>query len=125
MSDKMISFEPLRATHSWFVILVGLVLYAYTKIRKRRTEKVFIFDQNSLLPGAQWLIILQTFQQTRPSTKDKIAQNPEDAYYQIEPFAETDLQNVEPLKIRPFKPKYHLTMCMPPATNLLPSSFCV
>jgi hypothetical protein len=110
MSDKMISFELLRTTHLWSVILVGVVLYAYTRIRKSRPEKVLTFDQNSLEPGAQWLIILQTFQQPRPSTKDKVARNPEDAYYQIEPFTEPDLQKIEPLKIRPFKPKYHLTM---------------
>lgn len=31
---------------------------------------------------------------------------------QVEPLMTFDWEKAEPLKIRPFKPKYHLTMCM-------------
>jgi len=36
----------------------------------------------------------------------------EDLYYQIEPLRHFDINSAEPIKIRPFKPKYHLTMGM-------------
>jgi hypothetical protein len=34
----------------------------------------------------------------------------EDAYYNIEPLSGFDLETEEPIKARPFKPKYHMTM---------------
>ncbi|KAF3033841.1 hypothetical protein E8E11_001618 [Didymella keratinophila] len=36
----------------------------------------------------------------------------EDAYYNIEPISEFDLETEEPIKARPFKPKYHMTMAI-------------
>ncbi|KAF2660495.1 hypothetical protein K491DRAFT_61171 [Lophiostoma macrostomum CBS 122681] len=86
----MVSFELLRSTHSWLVILVGLVLCVYAKIRKTKPVK--------------------KFQQSHEYTNEKEDSSSKDAYNDIEPFAETDLQKVEPIKVRPFKPKYHLTM---------------
>lgn len=37
----------------------------------------------------------------------------EDPYLAIEPLHDFDWKSTEPLKIRPFKPKYHLTMGTP------------
>lgn len=39
-------------------------------------------------------------------------QNPEDAYYEIEALHDFDIDAEEPIKARPFKPKYHMTMGM-------------
>jgi hypothetical protein len=36
----------------------------------------------------------------------------EASYYKIESLPDFDLEKTEPIKIRPFKPKYHLTMGM-------------
>lgn len=46
-----------------------------------------------------------------PSKKTQPA-NPEDAYYQIEPLPFLDIIRTEPLKLRPFKPTYHMTMAI-------------
>jgi hypothetical protein len=36
--------------------------------------------------------------------------NPEDVYYNIEPLRDFDVDTEEPIKARPFKPKFHMTM---------------
>jgi hypothetical protein len=41
------------------------------------------------------------------AVSDKIL---EDAYYNIEPLNDFDLETEVPIKARPFKPKYHMTM---------------
>lgn len=43
-------------------------------------------------------------------TKKHEPEYSEDAYYNIEPLHNFDVENKEPLKIRPFKPKFHMTM---------------
>ncbi|KAF2191054.1 hypothetical protein K469DRAFT_720026 [Zopfia rhizophila CBS 207.26] len=73
------------------LLLLGLGWYLYRKIRQRRLAKT-------------------------PQQHDTLEKNnatfSEDAYYQIEPLADFNLEGTEPLKIRPFKPKYHLTMAL-------------
>lgn len=44
----------------------------------------------------------------RSIAKEK--QNEGDPYYTIEPLSEFDWESTDPIKIRPFKPEYHLTM---------------
>ena len=36
--------------------------------------------------------------------------NPEDEYYNIEPLLDFDVDTEKPIKARPFKPKFHMTM---------------
>ncbi|ORY10437.1 hypothetical protein BCR34DRAFT_566929 [Clohesyomyces aquaticus] len=86
----MIQLDVIRVSHSWILVVIGLVWFSYRKIRQRRAVK-------PLSP-------------TTTSGKHEI--DAEDAYYQIEPVSDFDLESTEPIKIRPFKPKYHLTMAL-------------
>ncbi|KAF2712276.1 hypothetical protein K504DRAFT_474675 [Pleomassaria siparia CBS 279.74] len=75
------------------LLVVGALWYMYRRTRGRR-------DSRTLQSPV-----------TSSSTKDA-AQYSEASYYQIEPLADFDLDTAEPIKIRPFKPKYHLTMAL-------------
>ncbi|KAH6616506.1 hypothetical protein C7974DRAFT_379402 [Boeremia exigua] len=51
------------------------------------------------------------FMKASPTTvKLDSKENPEDAYYNIEPLVDFDLAAEEPIQARPFKPKFHMTM---------------
>jgi hypothetical protein len=45
-----------------------------------------------------------------------------DSYYAIEPLSTLDIATEEPIKARPYKPKYHLTMGYPPLSLLRSTS---
>ncbi|KAF2473473.1 uncharacterized protein BDR25DRAFT_283035 [Lindgomyces ingoldianus] len=80
----------VRVSHSWVVLVLGLVWYAYRKIRQK-----------------------DRFQTTLPTAPpNKNATLSEDVYTQIEPLPNFNPETTEPIKIRPFKPKYHLTMAL-------------
>jgi hypothetical protein len=51
-------------------------------------------------------------EQTLAESKDP------DPYYNLEPLENFDWSTTEPIKIRPFKPKYHLTMGQTPRATL-------
>ncbi|KAF2006887.1 hypothetical protein P154DRAFT_454671 [Amniculicola lignicola CBS 123094] len=84
----MIQLDLIRLSHSWVLVLIGVVWVVYRRIRQGKSVK---------LDG--------------PSENAK-PQSPTNAYYDIEPLKDFNLETTEPIKIRPFKPKYHLTMAI-------------
>lgn len=63
---------------------------------------------------SSFLFYIATRQKKNQFT-DRIASNDQDAvkpnsYPPVEPLPDFDWKTKEPIKIRPFKPKYHLTM---------------
>ncbi|KAF2280062.1 uncharacterized protein EI97DRAFT_498339 [Westerdykella ornata] len=96
----MIDFDVVRSPHSWLLLLLGLALYAYRRTRSRGHSE----SASSSTPIVE--------------EKKIIPEYSEDAYYQIEPLTDFDLDHTEPEKLRPFKPKYYLTMAI---QNITPS----
>jgi len=88
----------------------------------------------ALLALAVILWLVYTYMNRYRSTVDTIStsngkqnapeqNDPLKAYQAIEPLRDFDWQSTPPMKLRPFKPKYHLTMGKKPAT--LAVSLCV
>ncbi|KAH7088253.1 hypothetical protein FB567DRAFT_334188 [Paraphoma chrysanthemicola] len=50
------------------------------------------------------------------SSKTSEPQYSESSYYDIEPLPDFDITKTEPLKLRPFKPKFHMTMALESTT---------
>lgn len=79
----------------WSLLLVlSIVLYAWN--RKRPGQR--IRGKQNVQPI--------TSVEKNPSGEE----HSEAAYYSIEPLSDFDLETTEPLQLRPFKPKYHMTM---------------
>jgi hypothetical protein len=51
-------------------------------------------------------------QPLQSNTKEQDFKDPEDVYYNITPLSGFDVDTEEPIKARPFKPKFHMTMGM-------------
>jgi hypothetical protein len=51
-------------------------------------------------------------QPSPPSPKNPNPSSLEDAYHTISPLPNFDIDKAEPLKLRPFKPKFHMTMAL-------------
>ncbi|KAF2111707.1 hypothetical protein BDV96DRAFT_551399 [Lophiotrema nucula] len=83
----------LRGPTSWVFLVLGLAFYIYR--RRRNVNKVKAPSSYST-----------------PPTPTKDATYSEESYHQIEPLTDFNLAATEPIKIRPFKPKYHLTMAL-------------
>ncbi|KAF2205024.1 hypothetical protein GQ43DRAFT_468610 [Delitschia confertaspora ATCC 74209] len=81
--------DIIRVPQFWLLVLVGLALGVYRKSGQTK--------------------VLKTSLQI---SEKKVEPNLEDAYYQIEPLSDFDVDSTEPIKIRPFKPKYHITMAL-------------
>lgn len=81
----------------WSLLLVlSIVLYAWN--RKRPGQR--IRGKQNVQPI--------TSVEKNPSGEE----HSEAAYYSIEPLSDFDLETTEPLQLRPFKPKYHMTMAL-------------
>jgi hypothetical protein len=84
------------------------------------SKSIPFFDMYHILPVALLSVLILVIVQLRSRRARYSAQQPteylhekrarEDVYDAIEPLPDFDWQNTPPLKIRPFKPKYHLTM---------------
>lgn len=56
-----------------------------------------------------WRLLAPSLQ--RDQAKSSTGEDKEvDPYHSLEPLQDFDWSSTEPIKIRPFKPKYHLTM---------------
>ncbi|KAF2735032.1 hypothetical protein EJ04DRAFT_222001 [Polyplosphaeria fusca] len=90
----MLCFDILHQPYAWAIVpsVLALVLYIYTRRRSKHILKT---------PTSY----------TSPPTPTKELV-PEDAYTNIVPLPDFDLTSTPPIKIRPFKPKYHLTMAL-------------
>ncbi|KAJ4994071.1 hypothetical protein SVAN01_00548 [Stagonosporopsis vannaccii] len=69
----------------------------------------------TLFSSAAGRYFKKSIQSRRPSPKEDAkatVANPEDAYYNIVPLSDFDLETEEPIKARPFKPKFHMTMAI-------------
>ncbi|KAF2263758.1 hypothetical protein CC78DRAFT_266630 [Lojkania enalia] len=84
----MIKLDLNRLAHSWVFLLLGLAFYVFRKIRQGEISKTPLTN----------------------TSKKKGATYSEELYYRIETLKDFDLEKTEPIKIRPFKSKYHLTM---------------
>jgi hypothetical protein len=86
------------------------------EIIKCTGSQVYPMYTSSILTTTQ-----QLQQPARHTTKGELAYS-EDVYYIIEPLQDFNLNTEEPLKIRPFKPKYHMTMALETTTlsDLIP-----
>ncbi|XP_014555037.1 hypothetical protein COCVIDRAFT_27947 [Bipolaris victoriae FI3] len=81
----------------WFLLLVlSIVLYFWNS--KRPGQSI----------GGKQNVQPVTSGEKNPSGKE----HSEEAYYSIEPLSDFDLEKTEPLQLRPFKPKYHMTMAL-------------
>ncbi|KAJ6266118.1 hypothetical protein PSV08DRAFT_405393 [Bipolaris maydis] len=90
-ADHLVGMLP------WFLLLVlSIVLYAWNRKRPGQSIRG---KQN-----AQSI----TSVEKNPFEKE----HSEAAYYSIEPLSDFDLETTEPLQLRPFKPKYHMTMAL-------------
>ncbi|KAF2687239.1 hypothetical protein K458DRAFT_188012 [Lentithecium fluviatile CBS 122367] len=84
--------DLIKSPQSWALVLAVMIIYVCRRCYRRRTAK-----NSPPFPT--------------PASKQQPVFS-EDAYYQIEPLSSFDLANEEPIKIRPFKPTYHLTMAI-------------
>ncbi|KAF1978567.1 hypothetical protein BU23DRAFT_564150 [Bimuria novae-zelandiae CBS 107.79] len=80
----MVQLEVIKA--SWALLFLGIVAFTLQRIAQKTPEKPHTFP---------------------PKPRPEYS---EDAYYTIEPLSKLDLATEEPIKLRTFKPKYHLTM---------------
>ncbi|KAF2745200.1 hypothetical protein M011DRAFT_479350 [Sporormia fimetaria CBS 119925] len=87
-------FELLLGPQSWVLLVVGLAVYVYNRVRKTKGVPT-----GATIPIAN-------------AEKNQSSQDAEATYYQIEPLHNFDLETTEPEKLRPFKPKYFLTMAI-------------
>ncbi|KAF2997594.1 hypothetical protein E8E13_002830 [Curvularia kusanoi] len=87
------------ALHGW-----GLVLLAATVLTLVAGTVRKYFRKPAVLTRQPYI----------PSKLQK--ENQEDAYYTIEPLPTLDISTEEPIKARPFKPKYHMTMALENST---------
>ncbi|KAF2016335.1 hypothetical protein BU24DRAFT_462503 [Aaosphaeria arxii CBS 175.79] len=76
----------------WLAVIISVLWVVFRSIGKRRA-------------------LAQSILETEKPNDAK-----EDAYYQIEALPHLDLEQEEPIKFRPFKPKYHLTMSIENST---------
>jgi hypothetical protein len=70
--------------------LASLLVLAYTRLRRTECHSVAFSNEDA---------------KTRVEQDDPFA-----AYYAINPLSDFDWKSTPPIKIRPFKPRYHLTM---------------
>ncbi|OAL49524.1 hypothetical protein IQ07DRAFT_540692 [Pyrenochaeta sp. DS3sAY3a] len=89
----MDQLDLIKTPLSWGVLLLGLALYVINRSVRWRASKAS--PQASL-----------------SDSKSKEPVYSEDDYYNIQPLHDFDLDNEEPLKVRPFKPKFHMTMAI-------------
>jgi hypothetical protein len=107
--------DQLNTPLSWALLLVAVI--------------VCVLDRNNVLERLRvsqfYLHIVAAKQLTnaQPKQLPKAGPSPtqkpslEDPYLAIEPLPNFDLNNEEPLKLRPFKPKFHMTMGTPSPPN--------
>lgn len=81
-----------RTPLSWCILLIGVGACIFHRVRRRRAAES-ISRPTKLLKNAE-------------------PEYSEDAYHNIEPLHDFDVDNEEPLKIRPFRPKFHMTMAI-------------
>ncbi|KAF1841957.1 uncharacterized protein K460DRAFT_409396 [Cucurbitaria berberidis CBS 394.84] len=88
--------DLIRTPLSWGLVLLGILFCAFNRDRIRKSLKQPIFRSR-----------ITTCQPEKAAPEYS-----EDAYYSIEPLHNFDVDKEEPLKIRPFKPKFHMTMAI-------------
>ncbi|KAL6711177.1 hypothetical protein ACN47E_005708 [Coniothyrium glycines] len=93
--------EPIMYPLPWIFLLFCLVLYL--------TRKDQIWQLLKKKPVSHLNPNATSTQKTEPL-------HSEDAYYNIEPLPDFDLATTHPLKLRPFKPKFHMTMALEKTT---------
>ncbi|OAL00588.1 hypothetical protein IQ06DRAFT_293885 [Phaeosphaeriaceae sp. SRC1lsM3a] len=85
--------ELLQTPLSWALLILSLSLYVLNSFRRRRTP-----NKHSATS-------------TQPS-KGPSTEHSEEAYYSIPSDPSFSLTSTQPLKLRPFKPTYHMTMAL-------------
>ncbi|KAJ8106054.1 hypothetical protein OPT61_g9796 [Boeremia exigua] len=106
-----LSFDVISTAYPW-----ALLLLAAASLTLVTSTIGTYFKVHRAVEGVQNpLIDLQKTPQLRSSVKQESRdsdEKPEDAYYNIEPLEDFDVDAEEPIKARPFKPKFHMTMAI-------------
>lgn len=112
-----LSFDLISTAYSWGLLLLAAAsLTLFTKAAGKYLEvhcagRAEINSSNSQYYQEAPRPRQQPFRQGSKGS----AGNPEDAYYNIKPLENFNIDAEEPIKARPFKPKFHMTMgtCKP------------
>lgn len=100
-----VSRTPLLAS----LVLVAIIL-SY-RVLSLGTSKTRVHSPTNRLNYTTMLISYQKAVLATIPKDDKPKEQPDkEAYYAITPLRDFDWRETKPIKIRPFKPKYHLTM---------------
>jgi hypothetical protein len=112
MTSIWYHFDLIQTPLSWGVLFLGIALYVIG--RGRIWRSAWTGKVNAIKPLFK-LPLLTSYQKPLQPHKSPEKHDPvysEDAYHNIEPLTNFDLDKEEPLKLRPFKPIYHMTMAL-------------
>ncbi|KAL5396980.1 hypothetical protein PMIN06_003766 [Paraphaeosphaeria minitans] len=88
----MIQVDMVQSPLAWLLLLLGVFVFVAQRVLRRPPEQ-------------------STTQPFTPRAKQQ-PEYSEDAYYDIEPLHGLKLESEQPIQLRTFKPKYHLTMAL-------------